>query len=144
MRGLALIGTLLLAGCQPSLGECDQDEAYTVVYSEDGFPAYLGQALVQSSCGNGGYCHSEDATGEFRRGAPRGLNWDVAIASTDEQVNEDEVARLRRGQRDLTSNAHLVWKMIDSETMPPYGPATEPDVHAGLPDWRPLGGGSGI
>lgn len=82
-----------LVGCNRDLGECNLDgttdegrpiqgpAALDLVYRDpDGLPMYEGQALVQSSCGNGQSCHSPAAVGSERVGVPAGLNFDVALA----------------------------------------------------------------
>ena len=86
-----------VGGCKRDLGECNLDgqtqdgqsipgpAAFDIVYRvTDGQPMYEGQALVQSSCGNGQFCHSPAAVGGDRIGVPAGLNFDVALACTDE------------------------------------------------------------
>ncbi len=89
----ALVG---VSGCKRDLGECNLDgqtedgrpidgpAAFDIAYrSTDGLPMYEGQALVQSTCGNGQFCHSPAAEGADRIGVPAGLNFDVALACTD-------------------------------------------------------------
>jgi hypothetical protein len=130
MRWLAgLIGVvvaLALGGCEPDLGECDNAAAREVVYNECGNPAYLGQALVQNSCGHGGYCHSRLATGLARRGAPLELNWDSHLASLDGNINPYSLDTLRQGQLNLFENRQLVWTMVEGGAMPPMdGDATD-------------------
>ncbi len=86
-----------VGGCKRDLGECNLDgqvqdgqpiqrpAAFDIAYRvTDGLPMYEGQALVQSSCGNGQFCHSPAAVGADRIGVPAGLNFDVALACTDE------------------------------------------------------------
>jgi hypothetical protein len=86
-----------VGGCKRDLGECNLDgqtqdgqsipgpAAFDIAYRvTDGLPMYEGQALVQSTCGNGQFCHSPAAVGADRIGAPAGLNFDVALACTDE------------------------------------------------------------
>lgn len=85
-----------LAGCKRDLGECNLDgmtaegrpidgpAAFDIAYRvSDGLPMYEGQALVQSSCGDGAFCHAPAAVGADRIGVPAGLNFDVALACTD-------------------------------------------------------------
>ena len=87
-----------VGGCKRDLGECNLDgqtsrmgspisgpAALDIAYHfTDGLPMYEGQALVQSTCGNGQFCHSPAAVGGDRIGVPAGLNFDVALACTDE------------------------------------------------------------
>jgi len=85
-----------VAGCKRDLGECNLNDqtpegtpidgpaAFDVVYRlTDGLPMYEGQALVQSTCGDGSFCHAPAAVGADRIGVPAGLNFDVALACTD-------------------------------------------------------------
>ncbi|MBT8480735.1 MAG: hypothetical protein HKP36_04040, partial [Myxococcales bacterium] len=86
-----------LPGCKRDLGECNLDPpmpdepaiqgpaAFDIVYREtDGLPMYEGQAIVQSTCGDGAFCHAPAAVGRDRFGTPAGLNFDVDLACTDE------------------------------------------------------------
>lgn len=85
-------------GCKRDLGECNLDgltddeppreipgpAAFDIAYRlTDGLPMYEGQALVQSTCGDGTFCHAPAAVGEARIGVPGGLNFDVALACAD-------------------------------------------------------------
>jgi hypothetical protein len=85
-----------VAGCKRDLGECNLDgqtpdgrpiegpAAFDIAYRlTDGLPMYEGQALVQSTCGDGSFCHAPGALGADRIGVPAGLNFDVALACTD-------------------------------------------------------------
>lgn len=98
----AVLSLLLpsLVGCDRDLGECNLDgtteegrsidgpAALDISYrGTDGLPMYEGQALVQSTCGNAQFCHSPAAIGADRFGVPAGLNFDVALACTDETVD---------------------------------------------------------
>ena len=85
-----------LLGCDRDLGECNLDgatdegrliegpAALDITYrGTDGLPMYEGQALVQSSCGNGQFCHSPAAEGSDRVGVPAGLDFDLALACNE-------------------------------------------------------------
>jgi len=85
-----------VAGCKRDLGECNLDgqtaegrpidgpAAFDIAYRlTDGLPMYEGQALVQSTCGDGSFCHAPAAVGADRLGVPAGLNFDVDLACTD-------------------------------------------------------------
>lgn len=123
---LVLVSASLTVGCNPDLGECDEAAARELVYDECGLPMYAGQALVQSSCGNGSYCHMAEAAGAARNGAPAGLNWDVALANVvDNEVNPEALDRLRHGQRNIFRERDLIWTMVEAEVMPPFGDATD-------------------
>ena len=86
----------LLVGCDRDLGECNLDgrtdegrviigpAALDIAYrGTDGLPMYEGQALVQSSCGNGQFCHSTAAERSDRFGVPVGLDFDLALACNE-------------------------------------------------------------
>ena len=90
-------GLTTLVGCKRDLGECNLDgqtaegrpidgpAAFDIAFrSTDGLPMYEGQALVQSTCGDGSFCHAPAALGADRVGVPAGLNFDVDLACTDE------------------------------------------------------------
>lgn len=92
---LATSATSVL-GCKRDLGECNLDgqtsdgrpidgpAAFDIAYrATDGLPMYEGQALVQSTCGDGAFCHAPAAVGGDRIGVPAGLNFDVDLACTD-------------------------------------------------------------
>ncbi len=93
---LILVALFLIVGCNRDLGECNLDgrtdegrpiegpAAFDIAYREtDGLPMYEGQALVQSSCGNGQFCHSSAAEGSDRIGVPAGLDFDLALACNE-------------------------------------------------------------
>ncbi len=108
----------LSAGCDRDLGECNLDgttdegrpiegpAALNLAYrATDGLPMYEGQALVQSTCGDGQFCHSPAATGSERVGVPAGLNFDVALACTDPTV-DSTCADLESCEGDGTQSAY--------------------------------------
>lgn len=140
IRILALCLAGAAGGCLPHSGECDEELARRVVYThEDGLPAYAGQALVQSSCGDGSFCHAEAALGSERYGAPGGLDFDLALAETAE-----EVERLRRGQRQVYRWRRQVLAEVTSGDMPP-GEAGRLVARVGVyADLPPLAGPEGI
>lgn len=87
-------------GCKRDLGDCrlygetedgqrtDGPAAFDIAYRvTDGLPMYEGQALVQSTCGDGAFCHSPAATGTERIGVPAGLNFDVNLACIDDSID---------------------------------------------------------
>ncbi len=132
------------------MGECNLDgltedgrplqgpAAFDLVYNSiDGRPMFEGQALVQSSCGNGQFCHSPNATGVDRIGVPAGLNFDVELACTDESIDStcanlqpcegaeiqsaycDSLERLQQNRNTTASWAENMIKTIRDGTMPP-------------------------
>jgi hypothetical protein len=97
LTSLPLIGAV---GCKRDLGDCNLDgqtesgqpidgpAAFDIAYRlTDGLPMYEGQALVQSTCGDGAFCHSPAATGSQRIGVPAGLNFDVNLACIDDSLD---------------------------------------------------------
>ena len=106
-----------VVGCKRDLGECNLDgqtqdgrpipgpAAFDIAYRlTDGLPMYEGQALVQSTCGNGQFCHSPAAIGADRFGVPAGLNFDVALACNESQDPScaPPIATCDGGQNDST------------------------------------------
>jgi hypothetical protein len=88
-----LLAAVALAGCKRDTGECnltgstpdgrpvEGPAAFDIAYrSDNGLPMYEGQAIIQSSCGDGQFCHSSGAEGENRRGVPKGYDFDVFLA----------------------------------------------------------------
>ncbi len=122
---------LLLPGCaETELGPCDEAAARRVVHDERGYPYYAGQALVHSSCGQAAFCHSAAAEGQRRWGAPKGLDFDMDLASVDpgagmptprEMQLRDRLAAGRRNVRDWGG---AFYDSVESGWMPPYGRAT--------------------
>jgi hypothetical protein len=125
MRALFSIASMIaLAGCDPHPGEGDLEAAREVVYSHAGSPAYAGQALVIQSCGAGLYCHTNgiaDAVDHF--GAPEGLGFDLRVASSSSELDDEATQRLVADQQRITSEARLVWGAVSSGRMPPGGAA---------------------
>ncbi|MEZ4338277.1 MAG: hypothetical protein R3B82_16775 [Sandaracinaceae bacterium] len=127
MHRWLLSGALICAtGCLPSPGPCDQNAALELVYTEDGTPAFAGQAIVQASCGNGGFCHSSgEITGSDRFGAPVDLGFDVRIASTSDEVQAQESERLREHLSRVLGMRRDILAQIQASQMPPRGDAGE-------------------
>lgn len=126
----AALAAIVVGGCGTDLGECDPDAARRIVYDDEGFPAYEGQALIQVSCGNGAFCHSAQATGAARYGAPAELDFDVAIVAT-----EADLARLERGVANVRDYREDILDLVEDGEMPPWGEATE-TVHRNVPRYR--------
>ncbi len=89
-------------------------------------PYYEGQALAHASCGNGGVCHSANATGALRHGAPAGLNFDVAmnakVSDYTGMLAIDPATRApigERGHAKLKEWREESWALIDDGSMPP-------------------------
>jgi mono/diheme cytochrome c family protein len=105
-----------IAGCADDLGTCDMTAATTVVYAPDGTPYYAGQALVQVDCASG-VCHSAQAVGSGRIGAPHGLNFDVQPLGAG--VDNSIIGALRDGVSSVRDEAGAMWSEIAGGTMPP-------------------------
>lgn len=119
-----LLLSLLATACAVEpVGSCDPDDARRVVYTEDGEPAFEGQALMIASCGGGGFCHSDAAIGEARLGAPVGLNYDVRLAATSAEPEFEESQRLRRDLSRALSDRESIWFQVNQLLMPPGGEA---------------------
>lgn len=118
-----LCGALACAsGCLPSPGPCDQNGALELVYQEDGTPAFAGQAIVQVSCGNGGFCHGSLVDGaQDRYGAPMDLGFDVTVASTSSAVQAADTERLREHLLRVLSMRREILQQIQQGQMPPGG-----------------------
>ena len=151
LRGHALARSLLVLalsavvtgalGCKRDLGECNLDgqtadgrpiegpAAFDIAYRlTDGLPMYEGQALVQSTCGDGSFCHAPTAVGGDRYGVPEGLNFDVALACTvpfDDCDNPppppyaDRLGRLYGNQSSINSWAEGMIQEMRAGAMPP-------------------------
>ncbi len=124
-------------GCSTDLGPCDPDEAMTVVYDEDGFPLYAGQAQVAITCGNGAFCHSASASGANRFGADLGFDFDLHLASTGDGAGNAD--GLLQSIETVRENADSLFVEVDEGRMPPYGPSGLV-VHEGLPRYRDVRG----
>ena len=130
MRILFLIALVPLASCTVDLGECNAPVARRVVYSPSGTPAYEGQALIATSCGNASFCHSAGIDPEDRFGATVGLDFSVFIAET-----EAEAERLRANQANVREWKYDIFCDVDNGSMPPYGESTL-IAHRGLERFR--------
>ncbi len=117
----ALFAVVGLGGCAASeLDLCDPEVAAEVVYEPNtGAPAYVGQALMLRSCGGGQFCHSSTADGIDRHGVPRGLDFDVQIASIDASANVEKVVVLRHGRFRVRQQREDIWRTVQDGSMPP-------------------------
>lgn len=118
---LAICSAALAPACEPSeeVGRCtDEDLATTVVYDVDGFPAYAGQALVQTSCGNGAFCHSRGVPAANRLGAPHGLDFNM-VGSRGESFDEASAERLRSSREAVFEWRDEVLGSVETGFMPP-------------------------
>ncbi len=117
-----------LTGCEPDVGECDPELAQRVVFANspgqatNGLPAFAGQAMTQSSCSDGAFCHSPNANGALRFGVPAGLDFDVAVPcdlTVTEDCAERDITRLGEN-RDITYEwRSAILREVQTGQMPP-------------------------
>ncbi|MEM1417469.1 MAG: hypothetical protein AAGH15_21410 [Myxococcota bacterium] len=148
--GRALLAVGVLCGaCATDLGECppfgprDQAVRSDIVFfsndggTSDGIAMFAGQAILQQSCGNGGFCHSPNISASARRLAPAGLDFNVAPACTSVTAcEEEEVERLRQSQATLFRWSELSFQEIERGTMPPAGLPDPGEPGAVFPEGR--------
>ncbi len=137
LSSLAILGT----GCKAAVGECNLEDpfagpaALSVAYrASDGLPMIEGQALVQSTCGNGAFCHSPAAVRADRFGVPKGLDFDLSLACNDQDPSCagvqscnvaggsqycTDLARLEANQRRTLGLAQDFVTQVKSGAMPP-------------------------
>jgi hypothetical protein len=121
-----------LVGCVADLGPCDELEARRLVFTNDleGAPAYAGQAMVITSCGNGGFCHADVAPAQ-RFGVPAGLSFDLRVATAGHDLE-----RLRRAHGNVVDLAGRMYDAVVDDRMPPGGRSE--DVRALAREYRGL------
>lgn len=113
-----------LTGCLPGPGPCDEASALELVYDEQGAPAFAGQAVMNQSCGAGGFCHAAEVLDPaFRFGAPDGLGFDVTLASTTPDGNDEAVERLEAHQLRILAMSGEILAQIEAGQMTPRGAA---------------------
>ncbi len=100
---------LFVLSCGPDLGECDM----TKLGGTNTDP-HAGQKLVHSSCA-GGRCHSLDAKGDLRVGAPAELDFDVVPAD----MSPAQIAKVRDGAENVHDHREAMWDAIEGGSMPP-------------------------
>lgn len=111
-----------LAACETGPGDCtDEAGAFEIVYQPDGTPAFAGQAMMIESCGGGGFCHSQGIARKDRFGAPQGLDFDLTLASTTPDAENERLARLAAHQEIVLNNRDGIWAQVTSGAMPPDG-----------------------
>ena len=136
-RSYALLAILVLStsyavGCGEDVGPCtDPNEGRDTVLNMERIE-YAGQAIMNRSCATG--CHSSTATGEGRRGAPAGLDFDLIPVSESEadgsrkrngreivKLSSDQLTVLWKRQRTVYDNRDLIWQQVRDGLMPPDG-----------------------
>ena len=109
---LAMCG-MLLASCASDLGACDMDALGGSAAAGTAAPT-AGQLVVEKSCA-GGRCHSANAKGLQRVGAPGSLDFDVV----PNDMSEAELARITRGAAHVHDNIDDMWEKVADGDMPP-------------------------
>lgn len=123
---MAVAIAALSAACENDLGACDIEAATSPIYfDEGGFPAYPGQALVEVSCGAARFCHAQGIAPEDRFAAPSGVDLDVGVA-----VSPEDVDRLRHARRVAWNLRHDIFAQVESGAMPPPPPAGDTALSA--------------
>jgi hypothetical protein len=100
------------------------EAATQVVYASDGTPYYAGQGLVNNSCA-AGTCHSMFAERDSRKGAPYGLNFDLAPLTR--RAVEANFSALHDGLAQVHHSANDMWGAIADGAMPPGKAGQRPD-----------------
>ena len=111
----ALIFGIAAAGCGADLGECDPEKLDITGPSGSQDGVNDGQVVINTRCVS---CHSANAEGALRHGAPFGLNFDVPQTATTER----QLQVFNAGLSNVRQYAEDIWEAIDSDYMPPAGP----------------------
>ncbi|MCA9575606.1 MAG: hypothetical protein KC668_09225 [Myxococcales bacterium] len=127
VRAALAVSLLFAGGCTPDVGPCDPFAARQVVFlntgaasADDGIPMFAGQGLVQTSCGNSQFCHSEAATStNNRRGVPIGLDFDLDVPCSPSGCDPGGLARLRASQQRAFDLREHILLEVERGTMPP-------------------------
>lgn len=104
-----------LGGCGDGLGECDPTKLGGNM-TPGMLAPYDGQLIIATRCAS---CHSANAVGDQRRGAPAGLNFDVLAGSS----SDADRAKLAKALGIVVDWSEDIWDEIEGETMPPEKPA---------------------
>ncbi|MGE0792319.1 MAG: hypothetical protein AB7S26_41985 [Sandaracinaceae bacterium] len=126
--GALCVGALASTGCLPGTGGCDPESALELAYDENGVPAFVGQAMVIQTCGDGAFCHAENAMDRF--GAPAGLDYDLRVASTTSAIEPEQATVLFLAQERVLDQHSLIWEQVRGGHMPPQGAVGEAYAHA--------------
>jgi hypothetical protein len=132
--------SLYAVGCGEDVGPCPSDS--TGMVKGAGYDTvkvgsqvqYGGQAIINQSCASG-VCHSSEAKGELRHGAPADLNFNLQPVSesgvessgkndkgfTVAKLKAEEVRGLRERQRKVFEERNSIWQQVKDGEMPPAG-----------------------
>jgi len=141
VQRLLLLATLLppafaAFGCGEDVGDCEdrmkQGQDTVLV---NGSIQYGGQAIMNIACAQG--CHSSDAKGALRNGAPAGLDFDLrpvdpegadvegtstsGDAGTVAKLKDEVASKLRERQRKIFEDRNHIWQQVKDGLMPPSG-----------------------
>ena len=126
MRSFAVLCALFalpLSACLPGTGDCDREAAAQLAYDQNGVPAFVGQALVITSCGDGAFCHAPGVAAGDRFGAPAGLDYDVRVVSTTPEPDPERALALRDAQDRILAQHAFIMQQVQDGHMPPRGAA---------------------
>jgi mono/diheme cytochrome c family protein len=111
---IAALAACGLTSCgSADLGSCDMTVLGGSAIAGMASPT-AGQLVVEKSCA-GGRCHSANAKGLNRVGAPAGLDFDVVPPDT----SLESLTRIERGAKHVHENIDEMWTMVDEGDMPP-------------------------
>lgn len=133
MAVLALVG-MAAAGCGEEVGPCDApiEGEDTVLYNST--VQFGGQAIMNKACAS---CHSSNAKGKARGGAPAGLDFDLypvdpeSAEAVEPGVTTNDAGQpiiklkragwsgLRERQRRIFEERNLIWQQVKDGLMPP-------------------------
>lgn len=140
---VSTVGAVLavaLAGCPATVGNrCDMAEATRVAYASDGSPAYIGQALLITSCGGSSYCHTQTPMVP-RFGAPADLVFDPLLVEGGDTTAAER--RLLRALGTIHRHRDAIYASVVSGTMPPRGRPPVPDLREASAAYRTYAGAS--
>jgi hypothetical protein len=125
LAAVAASCVLWLAGCGGAdLGECDMAALGGSVDQTAPAP-HAGQIIVNRSCA-AGHCHSADAEGDARDGAPADLNFDVV----PQDMMFEELGKVQDGAAVVQDERENMWALIEDGEMPPKPPAGAGEMSA--------------
>ena len=130
-RGAALCLSCTF-GCGEDVGTCDTTKSgRDAVLVGKTTVVYAGQAIMNRACGTG--CHASTATGDARRGAPAGLDFDLLPIMEDDaagtrtnlkgdtviKLKSEQLSALRHRQQKVLGERGEIWRQVQENLMPP-------------------------